>query len=413
MPTTGQLAFGSYTSDNSGGAFAWSTPSNAGASDNTRTACSFSSSQFSQYLKGLGITGGSVPTGGTVTTAIVRVEVRGTGNASAFAYVEAKLVLGGAAQDPNKAEYVTLLSPASDTVLAFVWDLATDLGGTWTATQANAADTGVRFQFGLPDATPAGLEVDYLSIEFIYTLPSLATPTLAVSDAGTGTSGTATVSGSTSTATNTLYYQSVANRGGSWTSAGSRTGNGTISISGMTAGYYWWKVESSDGTDTVTSNLVYQPLLSDAAAMQKQVWDAVKARMQEVTFSGIPTTRIYQKHELDVSAMLDLTKPCLVLTLDDGLIETSAPGTNERDDIGYPVACIFLDDNNRSEDGARLLWRQQAMDALREQRLTGISESLKNEIEPLSILGERATQADLWWSGFVVRCLTRRPRGLT
>lgn len=239
----------------------------------------------------------------------------------------------------------------------------------------------------------------------------LDTPTLSITDAGTGVAATATISGSTLGTTNTIKAQAVADRGNTtWVTLGSRSGDGTVALTLSASGYWWFQVESSSGGEQVLGNLVYARVHDDADAMQKQVWDGCLARLQEVTFDGIPTSSIHQQHEMKLD---EIAKPCIVLTLEGGLSETEERVVNERDDLGLPIGVIFLDDVNAEEGGSRLLWRQQAMDALRNQHLTDMPESKTCIIEPAPILGEKGQLADLWWSGFVARFWIRKTRGLT
>lgn len=77
-------------------------------------------------------------------------------------------------------------------------------------------------------------------------------PTLAVVDNGDGTV-TATVGNSISTSTNTFYYHQTGTT--SWTSGGSRTGNGTIPVS-LTNGRYFGYVISVVSDTSAVSSLV-------------------------------------------------------------------------------------------------------------------------------------------------------------
>lgn len=240
------------------------------------------------------------------------------------------------------------------------------------------------------------------------------TPTLAITDLGTGTTGTATISGSTALTTNTLYYQSVDNRGDVWQSYGSRTGDGTISITGMSANLYrWWHVSSTDGSTAALSNLVYQPLLSDDDAFHERCLQGTVARLQELTLDGIPTTRIYDQafvHDDNVQM------PCVVVAIHDQS-ENEVPGVCQREDYGYPVYVIIMADAPQKATDWRpdvLKWREQCVRALVNHQITGINENFKCSIEFAPVLMQSPTADEgRVYSAFVARWFNRLTRGLT
>jgi len=110
-------------------------------------------------------------------------------------------------------------------------------------------------------------------------------------------------------------------------------------------------------------------------------------------------------------------------------------GTNERDDIGYPVGILMFDtDRQDTGDGLpadampgtqdeafrfdeKLSWRQRIIKAFNNQRLTlsaGHPNVHRCTIEPADIV--RPTdwlEANLWIGQFVIRCWTREFRGFS
>ena len=85
---------------------------------------------------------------------------------------------------------------------------------------------------------------------------------LAIADNGDGTGGVATVTGSVGALT-TVYYATFSGSMGSltWTSAGSRTGDGTLALS-LPVGYYLWHAQTAtlfSNTDSAVSGCHASP----------------------------------------------------------------------------------------------------------------------------------------------------------
>jgi hypothetical protein len=87
-------------------------------------------------------------------------------------------------------------------------------------------------------------------------------PTLSVTDNGDGSGGVVTVSGSTSTAVNVLYEVPWTGLSGplAWQSIGSRTGDGSISVSSNFQGQFLWQVVSFLNGQQTQSSPVFQAL---------------------------------------------------------------------------------------------------------------------------------------------------------
>jgi hypothetical protein len=85
-----------------------------------------------------------------------------------------------------------------------------------------------------------------------------ATPTLTVSDNGLGTGATATIIGSDAGSSNTIYVAALGST--TWSSAGARAGDGTISIT-LVPSNYWAYVRSILG-GTSFSLVVYFTVIS-------------------------------------------------------------------------------------------------------------------------------------------------------
>lgn len=240
----------------------------------------------------------------------------------------------------------------------------------------------------------------------------LTAPTLAVTDAADGGGGTATLTGGDSGATNTLYYQAVdGDFGGStWTSAGSRTGAGTITIALSGPGHFWWYVSSTLLTETTPSNFVYQAITDGEEAVLTRAIDAIVARLILLNLDEIGS-KVYARPLMDD---LSIQWPCAVVVREP-TPQQYRGGTNTRDDIGYPIQVLFkVRDQLTPTSPVETydLWRQSAERAFRFQRLPGIDECVTCEIEPLKILDEKIEPlyANVV-SGFTIRVVTREVRG--
>lgn len=228
---------------------------------------------------------------------------------------------------------------------------------------------------------------------------------LAITDNADGTA-TATISGSAG-GTVTVYSQAHSGElgTGTWTSRGSRTGNGTISIT-LAAGYYWWKaVESSD-----VAPLVYQNLTDGTEAVWYRCLTGVQAVIQGLSLTGISSGQVYVRK---VPWDRDITKPGIIVC---PVKETSDPkaGTNERDDIGYGVHVVLIRASNQDAEvnlALHLKQREQISRALRHQPLAGVSEIYTVFIEPGPVIDPVSFAQQYDVQALVARCISREVRG--
>ncbi|MFA6245188.1 MAG: hypothetical protein WC655_29865, partial [Candidatus Hydrogenedentales bacterium] len=113
---------------------------------------------------------------------------------------------------------------------------------------------------------------------------SASTPTLTWADTGDGTGGTATVAGSYAASTNTIYYASYAGDSETmtWTSAGSRTGDGTVAVS-LASGHYLLRCHSAVGSDASDSSILYITVSNSTEVVEYRLATAIQARIQALT----------------------------------------------------------------------------------------------------------------------------------
>lgn len=112
--------------------------------------------------------------------------------------------------------------------------------------------------FSIPGGGLTQMRAWLLSTPFdlAWTIATIATPALVITDAANAGGFTATITDSTDGTTNTLYRRRVTGEldATGWTASGSRTGDGTISGT-VAVAYYWWQVTSSIGTPATAPTL--------------------------------------------------------------------------------------------------------------------------------------------------------------
>jgi hypothetical protein len=246
----------------------------------------------------------------------------------------------------------------------------------------------------------------------------LETPTLAVVDDADLTGVTATITTSNAGATNTIYRSSVNGEveAGTWTSSGDRTGDGTISVSLTTRGYYFWYVKSVLLTESTISNLVYCPVTDGADAVLTRCIDAVVSRLQLLTLSGISSANIVAVADIyNPGTVPDY--PCVLVARAPQPHLYGGP-LNNLDDITYPIQILNCVSDPRGGQAASStwdLWQQQQERAFINQRLPGPSEAqLACDIVPAIMADpQRMPQVyDKLVSGFTLMVATRQVRGL-
>lgn len=245
------------------------------------------------------------------------------------------------------------------------------------------------------------------------------TPTLAVADDGDGTA-TATISGSTAGATNAVYTSPFSGEigGGSWTLAGSRTGDGDVSLATGT-GHFWAYVLSTVSGQTAASASVYFTVTDGTEAVHYRCLTAVQARIRALSLSGIENANVLvKKLPIEKWAFRDtgLGLPGVLVTPQRETMDPRA-GTNIRDDVGYGVLVTVCQADNQDHTleaglSERILWREKVARAFRSQRLSGVSEVYTCRIEPGDPLIPAAWLQQVHASALLLRFLSREVRGI-
>jgi len=210
---------------------------------------------------------------------------------------------------------------------------------------------------------------------------SPATPVLSQPvDNGDGTGASAVVSGSATGATNTVYTAPWAGPGSSliWTASSTRTGDGAVALA-LSDGFYVARCESVlAGLPSLPSNEPLFQVTGGAAylSVHKALAAAVQATIQGMlgtSIVGISPASVHVRkvpYLGDVSAVNPLPStdeyalPAIVICYFD--VEEIVPteGSNVRDDIGYPISVVFLNENEsanvpeEANDDPFLRWRE-------------------------------------------------------
>lgn len=211
-------------------------------------------------------------------------------------------------------------------------------------------------------------------------------PSLLIVPNGDGTA-TATVSGSTSGATNTIDVVALGSSGSvSWTNAGSRTSDGTVTLT-LGNGSYLATCESSlaglpslpsgpylfEMTGGAAQTTFNSPHAALAHSVQANLISLIGTRITGIVSDSIRVRMVpYGNDFLGSNPAHEL--PGIIVTY---VQERGLDGTNVRDDIGYPIRIVFFtrttDAQNRldleTQDDISLTWRQTVSDVFRMQGL--------------------------------------------
>ena len=244
---------------------------------------------------------------------------------------------------------------------------------------------------------------------------------LTIADSQDGATATATITGSTGGTTNTVYYQRVDTvlTAGTWASGGSRTADGTVTLT-LPPAYYWAYVSNNNAGTITFSNIAYFPISRDDASLYDRFLDAIVSRIQTLSLTGlatppgnIPAVRVVRFDTLDSVIMQSVGMPCIVVS--SLTAEAIENGTTSREDIGMPALVSIIDRASPSNQTTRpsyYLWRQQISWALRWQRLGGMPEIFKMTVEPREINAWKQPENELYYSAQLFRGFVRDPRGV-
>lgn len=230
-------------------------------------------------------------------------------------------------------------------------------------------------------------------------------------DAQAGTGGTATVAGSTGGTANTVYTMSATRAllsTPSWTNSGSRTGDGAVSLS-LSSGNYWGYVENNNGGTITFSPLIYFAVTDAADSLIERCAAAIESVLSGLTMAGNPNANIYRR---SVPSVEGITLPCIEITY-DGEIPREIGGMTGSDDLILPINIRAYDEkvtNYETRRGRYALWQEQIWDALRNKRLTGITEVYNVEVQPMPMATADLALTRRFVTGVTANCIARKVR---
>lgn len=213
--------------------------------------------------------------------------------------------------------------------------------------------------------------------------------TLTITDNADDTGGVATIVGSAIGSTNTLYRSLMTGLEESltWASVGSRTGDGTIAVSGPARNYYLWQVQSDIAGSVAVSPVVLKSLTNaNYTAVRARLVDAVVDKLKLLDLDQIGDD-VFVRNSFDDPNV----KYPSVVVVRDATPDLYTGGTNVRDDVEYPIQVIFLDVSDMRDNAPTArwdLWKERSERAFRNQRIAGASEVIRCTVEPSVTMGE-------------------------
>jgi len=251
--SSGPNSGSTFADDNGTGTIAWTNPSFAQSSDDSRARASLTTAnRRSHYLQATGF-GFNIPSGSTIDGIVVDVE-HSSNVANLVRMRNVQMIKGGSrtgtAYDGTSDPYTW---PTSDTVTTY--GSTTDLWGTtWTTAEINTTDFGVALVAQHDNSgADARARVDHIQITVYYTLP--ATTTAVTSSAnpstyGTSVTFTATVTGSSPTGS-VEFFDGATSLG----TAALSGGNAALSTSALAVGSHSITgVYSGDGGNATSTS---------------------------------------------------------------------------------------------------------------------------------------------------------------
>lgn len=245
--------------------------------------------------------------------------------------------------------------------------------------------------------------------------------TLSMVDLQNGAGATATIAGSDGGITNTVFTSPMASYAPtpvapSWTSQGTRLGDGTLTIPGL--GYYFAYCQGKVAGVTSYSPPVFYLGSSNADAVLTRCMNAIAGRIQTLTLTGLntppgtlPAGQVYVKPAINLN-LYEVVLPAIFVT--PGGVESVEGMVSGLDDIGYPVAVTIVDNWSPSYSPPAptyYKWREQLFRGLRFQRLAGVDEVFTVRPEPRAIVEWKAIEYNKFYTGILFRCISREGRG--
>lgn len=202
---------------------------------------------------------------------------------------------------------------------------------------------------------------------------------------------------------------------GTWTSAGGRTGNGTVDLS-LDAGHYWLTAAEAG----VYAAPAYATVEDDSDPVRNRCLEAVATRIRALLLKATDVngveTAIPVLVRQNVNSGLTLSYPCIEVRRSPSP-DRDMSSLNNRDDVGYGVLVLIKEraGSGQNADAAVKVHdrRYQAIcRAFRQQRLPGVSESVRCLVEEAPEFEVQPNEMELNIGSLLVLCVCREARGL-
>lgn len=226
---------------------------------------------------------------------------------------------------------------------------------------------------------------------------------LAVSDNQDGSGALATITGSAGGSANSVYTQAIGAT--AWTLSGTRTGDGTVSLSLAQDSSYLSYTASVSGGVTTLSNVVLFTVTNATDSPHWRFLTAVSAKIAGLTMAGSPNANMMQR--LTTQEAMEKSQQIWV-TADEDMKEMIYPPliTNLAKGVAYPAMVAVYDRRDAldsSMDRTYLKWRFQLLEAFRQGDPLPINPgSAMTTVDERSILNKASLRFQNIKSFFVV-----------
>ena len=239
--------------------------------------------------------------------------------------------------------------------------------------------------------------------------------TFSIADDADGTGFTVTTSSFTANAT-PKYMAFTGTLGSTWSSGSNITGNGTSALD-LGVGYFFIYFANAS-TGAAESPVFYVHSTSSGTSVHFACAQAVQAKIRSLSLTSIDNSDVIIRKLDSDRGTDDGTYDYPMIVISTFGIETmpNTGGTNQKDDVIYPVVVTILAADNQdlsTNQNKYLLWRQTINRALRNQNLSDVAEIYTVSVQPGPITSPNAFwERNLYHSSLIIKCHSREIRGI-
>lgn len=241
---------------------------------------------------------------------------------------------------------------------------------------------------------------------------------IAFTDLANGTQATVAITGTDAGSSNTVKaYQA---KTGTWSTVGTRTGNGNATCTFPATGLYWVRCDGTVSAAAAISNIIPGTITSSSSDAWDIIMTNVLTDLQSLATAGyLPglTSNDIERYT-DIKAMLlAMTGPGLpAIGLAPGDMEEIKNITSADDDVGYPILVNYRDvaDPKQGDDeneSLRLI-RGRIRRRYHGQRCPGYTRAQDCTVTPMSSHQFEQMGYNAISSASLLRFTVREPRGI-